>query len=575
MKHVYRRGLSALGVLLACAALRPVHAAERIYASYSLFERSISIEALEIFVREGRYTDNLITYGRFFKRGQLEQVRSGLRERVDLDPLTISQFLYTPIGERLLRRISEVVQPKSGQGGFFALRSALILAAAQEEGLTALNVLKQYPTQGIHVDLRTGLALFEEVQGLVAQTNQVVTAIESEAGKAEVSLSESWTLDLARPGPERWRRISLPLTDNSKKRLDYTGRSRSFPVDLYLPVLDQATARPMVVISHGLNSDRTSFVYLAEHLASWGYVVVVPEHPGSNKAQLEALLSGQANDVIDRMEFLDRPLDISFTLDQLEQLSTNTPDLAGRLDFNRVAVMGQSFGGYTALALAGAKLDFNQLSRDCAVNLDDTFNLSLLLQCLNLRIPVQDYQLADPRIKSVIAMNPIGSSLFGPQGLSDIAIPTMIVGGSADTVAPLVPEQVRPFSWLTTPQKYFVLINAGTHFSLIQVPEAEEEGNIPQLEAFWGRRPDIAQDYLKALGLAFMNRHLSGIESYQPFLSSGYGAVLSQPPLPLSILSGGLPPVLNPVLDSGTNPPQASQPGPLVFTQPPPEGSRN
>jgi len=40
----------------------------------------------------------------------------------------------------------------------------------------------------------------------------------------------------------------------------------------------------VIVISHGLGSDRTSFEYLATALAS--YFAAVPEHPGSNAQQL-------------------------------------------------------------------------------------------------------------------------------------------------------------------------------------------------------------------------------------------------------------------------------------------------
>ena len=158
-----------------------VRAAERIYARYSLLERSISVRSLEVYAREGRYIDNLDTYGRFFKEEQLQDIREGLLAPVELETLTIAQFLYTPIGQRLLERASAVIRPRSGIEGSRALRAALILASAEPEGLTALNVLKKYPTQGLQVDLKAGLELFEEAQKLVQQTQQAVKAIETAA----------------------------------------------------------------------------------------------------------------------------------------------------------------------------------------------------------------------------------------------------------------------------------------------------------------------------------------------------------------------------------------------------------
>lgn len=56
---------------------------------------------------------------------------------------------------------------------------------------------------------------------------------------------------------------------------------RSVPVDFYVPNQQAKPGAPIpvIVISHGLGSDRTTFAYLAIHLASYGFAVLVPEHP--------------------------------------------------------------------------------------------------------------------------------------------------------------------------------------------------------------------------------------------------------------------------------------------------------
>lgn len=529
-----------LALLLGLGAFVPVvQAAERVYVSYSFLERSVSVNALEIFAREGRLTDNLGSYTRFLKAEQRQQFRDVLLRKVELDPLTISQFLYTPIGESLLKRVGEVVKPK-GAGSFNALRGALILAADDPEGLTALNVLRHYPTQGIAVDLRRGVELFDQVQKLVGETAQVVASIETQAASNPPVDYGIDSLNLTQPGPWVWQTFTYELADQSDRRLTYTGRARSFPVDVYVPQSRIVTPRPVVVISHGLNSDRSSFQYLAEHYASHGYVVVVPEHPGSNREQIQSLLNGQADDVIDQMEFLDRPLDVSYALDELQRRSQSNTELTGRIDFDRVGIVGQSFGGYTAMALIGAKLDFQTLQADCEANLDDTFNLSLLLQCLALRIPAQDYNLQDDRIKAAIAINPMGSSLLDTTGLQQMNRPLMMISGSADTVAPLVPEQAIPFSKLSLPHQYFLLMNAGTHFSTISLTPGESRGgedNLPQVEGLTGPRPDIARDYMRAYGLAFMKTHVEQEPFYRQFLEPGFATWLSRDPLPISLVT--------------------------------------
>jgi predicted dienelactone hydrolase len=50
-------------------------------------------------------------------------------------------------------------------------------------------------------------------------------------------------------------------------------------------------------------------------------------------------------------------------------------------------------------------------------------------------LPDPPVNLADPRIKAAIAINPVDSSMMDQSRLSQIQIPTMIVAGSADTVA--------------------------------------------------------------------------------------------------------------------------------------------
>ncbi len=74
-------------------------------------------------------------------------------------------------------------------------------------------------------------------------------------------------------------------------------------------------------------------------------------------------------------EFINRPLDVKFLLDELENRDKSDPSI--QLNLQQVGVIGQSFGGYTALALAGASLNKEQLQKDCQ-KLNDSLNVSLL-----------------------------------------------------------------------------------------------------------------------------------------------------------------------------------------------------
>lgn len=505
------------------AIISPALTAERIYASYAVVERSISVAALEKYAKEGVLDDELAVYAQYVNPQQLEQLRRVLLTRIDLSPVAIAQFLYTPQGTILLERLGQIVQTEARQPGFYAIRSALILAAATPDGLTLLNVLHRFPTRSIRIDLARSLRIAEQLDRLINQTQSAIALVQKDAlaavdAQPPINLSQ---LPLVPPS-YRWNKQTLTLYD--------VRRDRRFVADVYLPFATKTT--PIIVISHGLGSDRTSFIYLAQQLASAGFAVAVPEHPGSNAEQLRSLLAGTAAEVAQPNEFVNRPLDVRYLLNELERLRTTDANYRN-IDVQNVGVIGQSFGGYTALALAGAPLNFEQLQQDCAA-LIDTWNVSLLLQCRALELPRTRYSLYDARIKAVIAINPITSSVFGESSLRQIKVPVMIVSGSADTIAPTLSEQIRPFTWLTTPEKYLAVILGATHFSTIGEAAPGSEPVAVPLQVI-GPSPEIARQYVSALSVPFFLTYIKQLP-YRAYLTSAYAQAISQPPLDLSLV---------------------------------------
>ncbi|MBD2434473.1 alpha/beta hydrolase [Fischerella sp. FACHB-380] len=505
---------------------RPVLGAERLTLSYGLLERSVSVQSLEDYARTGKIDDELAAYFQYAPKERLEQIKQVLLTPIPLNVVQVSQFLYTPIGERLLENLATVIEGETQATGLYGIRAALILAAAEPEGLTLLNVLRKFPSSEVSINLARALQLANLAQSFLNQTQQAIALIQKEANQeATTTLGESIsnTINLLQPGFYQWQKQSINLNDRS--------RSRTYPADIYLPQVSQP--RPVIVISHGLGSDRTSFVYLAEYLASYGFVVAVPEHPGSNAQQLQALLSGRAANITSPREFIDRPLDVRYLLDELARRSQSEPAFQGRLNLEQVGVIGQSFGGYTALALAGAPINFSQIQQSCPPS-RDTLNVSLLLQCLTAELSLsEDYDLSDPRIKAAIAINPINSIVLGKDSLSQIKIPVMIVSSSNDTAAPALPEQIQPFTWLTTANKYLALISGGTHFSTI----AESPNSvIPVPEQVIGPNPALAQRYVKFLSLPFFQSYVANQPSYLTYLNADYINRISQQPLPLSLV---------------------------------------
>ena len=112
--------------------------------------------------------------------------------------------------------------------------------------------------------------------------------------------------------------------------------------------------------------------------------------------------------------------------------------------------------------LGGATIDFDNLHTDCDRSLLN-INLALVLQCQALSSLRKDYNFRDPRLGAVLAVNPVGSSIFCRKGLSKIQIPVMTIGGSYDPAAPAVFEQIQAFPWYTIANKYLGLVEGQAH----------------------------------------------------------------------------------------------------------------
>ena len=101
---------------------------------------------------------------------------------------------------------------------------------------------------------------------------------------------------------------------------------------------------PVVVYSHGFMSRRTGGSYLADHLASHGYIVAAMDYPLSRMGAPGGAL---IKDVV------NQPADISFLLDQLLSWHRERGhQFHGAIDEDRIAALGLSLGGLTSTLVA-------------------------------------------------------------------------------------------------------------------------------------------------------------------------------------------------------------------------------
>ncbi|RAM47975.1 MAG: hypothetical protein C6Y22_30435 [Hapalosiphonaceae cyanobacterium JJU2] len=52
---------------------------------------------------------------------QLARLRRVPTTEIDLSPVAVSQFLYSPIGETLLQRLGKIIRTEAGLSGFYTI----------------------------------------------------------------------------------------------------------------------------------------------------------------------------------------------------------------------------------------------------------------------------------------------------------------------------------------------------------------------------------------------------------------------------------------------------------------------
>ena len=161
----------------------------------------------------------------------------------------------------------------------------------------------------------------------------------------------------------------------------------------------------VVAMSHGSGGTPWGFLGLAEHLVRGGCAVVLVEHPGDsrNDGALQGAPATLAN----------RPRHVHLALDAVAGDAVLAPHVLA----DRVAVLGHSVGGYTALAIAGGKP--MALPTETASHTAEP-------------VPVEP----DPRVAAAVLIAPALPWFMGPGALADVRVPLLVRVGERDDLCP-------------------------------------------------------------------------------------------------------------------------------------------
>ncbi|MBC8098434.1 MAG: alpha/beta fold hydrolase, partial [Armatimonadetes bacterium] len=216
--------------------------------------------------------------------------------------------------------------------------------------------------------IKVGLLLALLAMGMGSQAQRPDAPTFALPGAYLVGVQDFTVADATEADPARPLPISVwyPAQASDAEPVVYITQRTSDLARRAAPVADSGAPYPLVLFSHGSGGGRSLSSFLMEQLASYGYVVMAVDHPGNTFLDESNPLTRAAFGANIRVNYAQRPLDVLRLIAYAEALNAPDGALAGMMDTDSIVVMGHSFGGYTALAVAGGQLDLNAFSGWCS-----------------------------------------------------------------------------------------------------------------------------------------------------------------------------------------------------------------
>jgi predicted dienelactone hydrolase len=227
-----------------------------------------------------------------------------------------------------------------------------------------------------------------------------------------------------------------------------------------------AGKHPLLVLSHGYRGNWSNQIWLASALTQKGYIVAAINHPGTTTHDRSPQAAAQ---------LWQRPVDVRRAIDSV----TAQPEKFGLVANDRIAVVGHSLGGWTALEIAGARFDPDRFADDCKahpqlascsvygkINPASTSESKAALTA----------DLRDKRVTAVVTLDLGLSRGMTDESLAALTVPTLVIAaGVPSRELPAELESANLAKRLPAATSRYVEISDASHFSFLSVckPGAE------------------------------------------------------------------------------------------------------
>lgn len=133
--------------------MAPTLAADRVILTYGFFQETFSVQDMQSFVETGQ----LAPVREFQLRlagADPEALRGFLNQKVNVNFLTLDRTLNSLPGEFLLYQLGQVIYNRRRVAPVQSLRSAIVLSAKDDNTVSMLQFLQNYPLSEVFFDAR-------------------------------------------------------------------------------------------------------------------------------------------------------------------------------------------------------------------------------------------------------------------------------------------------------------------------------------------------------------------------------------------------------------------------------------
>ena len=145
------------------------HAAEAIKITYSIFSRTITVNSLKTFAKEGKSTRKLKKILKATGSPNTE-IRSVLNKDFEVPISIASKLVYSEIGNVFLTRLSSIIHPPRANDertGMLALRSSVIQGIHLGDGkINLIKFFEAYPTKTVILDVSALSKVMNKVESI-------------------------------------------------------------------------------------------------------------------------------------------------------------------------------------------------------------------------------------------------------------------------------------------------------------------------------------------------------------------------------------------------------------------------